>query len=362
MLTIKAPETYACEPGLLEHAGELVSKYGRRAFIIAGERAWQAVEKTLAPGLEAWHIAWARQTLRGYPTCEKALDLVSQSAQARADLIIGIGGGKVCDMAKAVANLRGIPAVNIPTVAGTCACWAARSILYTEDGDFDRILWNAANPSMVLADVDVLIRAPKRYLASGIMDTLAKWYEFEPLIEAEPGDIVLRQDVAVAKLAKDILEALGPGAMADGPDPEAFRQVLDAIFFLAGATGSFANGAAYQGFAHPWYYATTRVPESRHRLHGEKVAFGLLVQFILKEKPRAFIDEYLRQLVFYGITDVPGDWHTADEAGTIRALAERVLNEYPGMVEKGFARDSAHCAQAIEEASELLRSSRTYGK
>lgn len=356
MLTIKAPEIYLCEPGALRRAGELASRYGHRAFIIAGERAWQSVEDILVPSLAEWRIDWEKGALRGYPTYAKVLDLVARSAQVRAEFVIGVGGGKVCDMAKAVGNLRGIPVVNIPTVAGTCACWAARSILYTDEGDYDRILWNAANPNMVLADVDVLIRAPKRWLASGIMDTLAKWYEFEPLIGVDPGDVVLRQDVAVAKLAKDILEALGPAAMSGEADPEQFRQVLDAIFFLAGATGSFANGAAYQGFAHPWYYATTRVPESRHRLHGEKVAFGLLVQFILKDKPRAFIDGFLAQLAVYGITDVPADWSAGDNIEA--ALAERVLREYPSMIEKGFARDVGQCADAIERASEWLRSVR----
>lgn len=355
MLTIKAPSLYACEPGLLTRAGGLLSRYGHKACIIAGKRAWRAASPALVPSLEKWRIGHEVGILPGYPTYERVLHFATESARSKADFIIGVGGGRVCDLAKGVGNLRGIPVVTVPTVAGTCACWAARSILYTDEGDFDRILWNARNPDMVLADVDILLRAPKRYLAAGIMDTVAKWYEFEPLIDRSPNDLVLRQDVAVARLAREILEEKGPGAMGGAPNVEAFRQVLDAIFFLAGSTGSFASGAAYQGFAHPWYYATTRIPESRHRLHGEKVAFGLLLQFILTGADAGFIDGFVRQLAFYGMTDVPEDWQAGDPCASSRRLSEIIVKEHPDVIEKGFVRDADHCAAAIDEASERLR-------
>lgn len=355
MLTIKSPETYINEYNILTDAGSYISIYGKKAFVIAGKTAWKQVESKLSKSLGDWNIEFCLQIMEGYPTYEKVEKYASASYQYQADIVIGIGGGKICDVAKAVGNFRNLPIVMIPTIPATCACWAARSVLYKEDGDFDFIQWNMHNSGLILADTRILKDAPKRYLASGIMDTFAKWYEFEPLIEKNRNDIVLRQDVAIAKVAFDLLKELGPAAMNDTISDDEFKQVVDAILFLAGATGSFANGKAYRGLAHPYYFSSTRIPESRHLLHGEKVAFGLLVQFILLEKEDVYLNEYLKDLITYQQLDIPEKWNTTDSDYTIRKMAELLLEEWPVIVENGFVHSSDDVEKAIHTASELIR-------
>ncbi len=322
MLAIKAPDTYINDYGVLKEAGKYISEYGRKAFIIAGRTAWSKVEPILSNSLKEHLISFDMTVMEGYPTYEKVKEYADQAFVKHSDVIIGVGGGKICDMAKAVGNHRNIPVVMIPTVPATCACWAARSIIYKDDGDFDLQMWNEHNSRLVIADTAVLREAPVRYLASGIMDTFAKWYEFEPLIERDPTDIVLRQDVAIAKLAFNLLKDFGFKAYDGTADDEEFRQVIDAIIFLAGASGSFANGAAYRGFAHSYYYASTRIPESRYLLHGEKVAFGLLVQFILRGESEGFIREYLEDIKHYKILDTPDDWKCDDLDRYVKKLAK----------------------------------------
>lgn len=358
MLTIKIPETYINEYGILADAGKYISRYGKKAFVIAGKTAWSQVEHALKNSLEEWRIDFDLEIMEGYPSYTKVERYASGAYQSRAELVIGIGGGKVCDVAKAVGNFRNIPIVMIPTIPATCACWAARSILYKEDGDFDFIQWNGQNSRLILADTQVLKEAPKRYLASGIMDTFAKWYEFEPLIDRNRNDVILRQDVAIAKVAFDLLKELGPDATGGTIEDEAFKKVVDAILFLAGATGSFANGKAYRGFAHPYYFSSTRIPESRHLLHGEKVAFGLLVQFILTDKDETYIKEYVNDLVLYQQLDIPEEWDTALPDQTIRRISELLLEEWPVIVDNGFADSADDVERAIHEACRQIRAVR----
>ncbi|MBR1390755.1 MAG: iron-containing alcohol dehydrogenase family protein [Lachnospiraceae bacterium] len=355
MLTIKSPETYLNEYHILRDAGKYISVYGKKAYVIAGKTAWDRVQQELTTSLEEWRIEFSLQIMEGYPTYEKVEKYASAAYQDRAELVIGIGGGKVCDVAKAVGNFRNLPIVMIPTIPATCACWAARSILYKEDGDFDFIQWNQKNSRLILADTHVLRESPKRYLASGIMDTFAKWYEFEPLIKNHQSDVVLRQDVAIAKVAFDLLKELGPAAMKGEIGEDGFRQVVDAILFLAGATGSFANGKAYRGLAHPYYFISTRIPESRHLLHGEKVAFGLLVQFILARKDKTFIGEYLKDLALYRQLDIPEEWNVSDPDESILKISELLLKEWPVIVENGFAASAEDVQRAIHEACRLIR-------
>ncbi|SKC07511.1 glycerol dehydrogenase [Lachnospiraceae bacterium] len=358
MLTIKAPETYINEYGILAEAGKYISVYGKKALIIAGKTAWSKVEKELEKSLEEWNVISELMIMEGYPVYDKIQKYASFSDEMQSDLVIGIGGGKICDAAKAVGDLRNIPVVIIPTIAATCACWASRSILYKNDGNFDLVHWNKKSPVLILSDTQVLKEAPKRYLASGIMDTFAKWYEFEPLIEKFGSDLTLLQNVATAKVAFDLLKELGTDSYFGKTEDDLFKKVVDAIFYLAGASGSFSDGKPKRGFAHPYYFASTRIAESRHMLHGEKVAFGLLVQFILKGKDDDYINKYIDELLLYGLVETPEDWESTDPDRMILRLSEILMDEWPVVAENGFAYSDRDIEEAIHEACRRIRSVR----
>ena len=358
MVTVKAPETYLNEYGIRKETGKYLSEFGPRVFIVAGKTAWEETGRDVTAGLAAWHCVPDVRIMTGYPTVETVRQYAWEAYGAKADAVLGIGGGRVIDAAKAAGNLCGLPVAALPTIAATCACWAARSILYDAEGSFDRIQWNRENTRLILADTEILTRAPRRTLASGILDSMAKWYEFEPLIAADPGDLVLRHDVATARLTLDLLREEGPEVYRGGGTPKQWQRVTDAIFYLTGATGSFAAGNAYRGFAHSWYFSTTRIPQSRHRMHGEKVAFGLLVQFLLAGKDEAWLRDFTDTLLMYDMTDVPGDWQVPDEETMIRELSERIIREWPVVLEKKQAESASQIAEAVREASGRLRKAR----
>jgi glycerol dehydrogenase len=65
------------------------------------------------------------------------IDRVAASASENgADAIVGIGGGKTIDAAKAVAHPAGLPLVVVPTIASTDAPTSSLSVVYDEDGAF----------------------------------------------------------------------------------------------------------------------------------------------------------------------------------------------------------------------------------
>ena len=103
--------------------------------------------------------------------------VVALAEKDGADLVIGLGGGKTIDSAKAIADILGRPVVIAPTIASTDAPTSALSVIYTEDGAFEKYIFYSKNPELVLVDTKVIAGAPKRLLASGIADGLATWVE-----------------------------------------------------------------------------------------------------------------------------------------------------------------------------------------
>ena len=81
------------------------------------------------------------------------------------------------DTAKAIGYYTHKPVAIVPTIASTDAPCSALSVLYTEEGVFDRYLFLPANPNLVLVDTDVVAAAPARLLVSGMGDALATYFE-----------------------------------------------------------------------------------------------------------------------------------------------------------------------------------------
>ena len=357
MLTVKVPDWYLSEPGAIDKTGELVSRCGRHVTVIAGRTAWEIVGPACSTSLAAWRCDQTVLFLEGYPSVAAVRRLAEGALKAGAEVVLAVGGGKVCDAAKAVGNVIGVPIVAVPTVAATCAAWAARSILYTEEGAFDHTRWNERCPVTVIADTDVLMSAPRRYLGAGILDTLAKWYEFSPMFESDTGDVVANRKVTISKLAFDLLKRRGPDVFS-GHDVsgEAQRAVIDAILFLAGDTGSFSTGTkARRGFAHSFYFTSTKVASTRSLLHGEKVAFGLLVQSVLQGR-QDLVDAHLDELATYHTDYTLEEWGL-DEAA-IERIARATYEDWPDVRVLPFVPDAGSVVSAMLQANALVKERR----
>ena len=196
------------------------------------------------------------------------------------NVIIGIGGGKVLDVAKAVAYFADLPIVLVPTVASSDAPCSAISVLYTEDGLLDRYLYLLVNPNMIIVDTEVICKAPVRFLVAGMGDALSTYFEARMCYKS--GVDVSKAALSLAKACYQTLMEDGVRAYLDIRNKQctdAVENIIEANIYLSGI-GFESGGLA---LAHAINNGLSQIPKINGLLHGEKVAFGTLVQLIYEK-------------------------------------------------------------------------------
>lgn len=361
---IKAPKAYHSGVGLLEECGPLIAAYGTNALLIGSPKSFSAAGPRLFPALERAGVRRTDHSFSGSVTMEAARALADAHADGGIDAVIGLGGGRVMDTAKLVGTLLNVPVITIPTIAATCAAWAAVSIHYDDAGRFQGGFFNPEGPQLVLADVGLLFAAPRRYLLAGIVDALAKWYEIVPYEPLEGESSFLQTMLLVAGQLRDTL------ARQTAPALELYEkgvlgieavQVIDAVIYLAGLTGSLQTDTLYQGFAHPFYNELSSVPSSAHLLHGEKVGFGILVQQTLEHKSSREAEETLRLFAGLGNTLTLADLGLEHDPVALGALARRLWARYaPSLNRLGYGFDPEELVRAMEQTNDRVRTSPWY--
>ena len=218
------------------------------------------------------------------------------------DVVIGIGGGKTLDTAKAVAFYANLPVMIVPTAASSDAPCSRLSVLYHPDGVFDKYLPLPANPDVVLMDTDIITKAPVRFLVSGLGDAFATYYEAAACVRSNAvtmtGGHATNAAFTLAKLCHDTLLEDGVKAVAAakaGVRTAALENIIEANTLLSGL-GFESSGLAA---AHAIHDGMTALEGTHKMLHGEKVAFGTLAQFVLEDRSldeTAEVYDFFRQV------------------------------------------------------------------
>lgn len=231
----------------------------------------------------------------GGECCDPEIDRLKAVVEKEGlELVIGIGGGKTLDTAKAVAFYKKIPVIIVPTIASTDAPCSALSVIYTEEGEFDRYLVLPKNPDMVVVDSKIIAQAPERFLVSGMGDALATWFEAESCRKKYASNMTgylgSMTAYALARLCYETLLQYGVAARVSASTDTvtpALEHVIEANTLLSGL-GFESGGLAA---AHAIHNGLTALEPTHKFFHGEKVAIGTLTSLFLTDKPIELIDE-----------------------------------------------------------------------
>lgn len=288
------PRLYLQGPGALAELGPVVAGIATRAALVGDADVLERYGSVVEQRLRAAGVGVGSAALRG-EVSDAAIGALDAALPA-AGCVIGLGGGRSIDAAKAVALKRDLPVVTVPTAASNDSPTSRIFVMYREDGALDRVEKLPRNPEAVIVDTELLLRAPAALLRAGIGDGLTKRFEAEGCAAVDgmtpQGTAPLRTPSAIAALGFATLLEHAPQAMADaaaGRLSPAFEAVVEAVILMSGL--GFENGGL--SLAHSLTRGFTREPAVHRIPHGEQVAFGLLVQLRLTPGE----DPMLRRLI-----------------------------------------------------------------
>jgi glycerol dehydrogenase len=266
------------------------------ALIVAGKSAIALLSERWRRSLSEAGISHAIHPFGGECSVSEIERVKAAARQNAAHVLIGAGGGKVLDTARAAAADLKLPVVNCPTIASSDAPCSALSVVYTDEGVFQEYRIYKRNPDLVLVDTQVIAQSPPRLLVAGMGDALATWFEAKTCTD---GNIRNMRGGASTRSALSLAELCYRTLLSDGADAlnavqekvvtPALERLVEANTLLSGL-GFESSGLAA---AHAIHNGLTTVPQSHAFFHGEKVAFGVLVQLILEGKSRFLINEVL---------------------------------------------------------------------
>jgi glycerol dehydrogenase len=347
-----SPGLYLQGPGALSRLAEVCGRPGSDAFAVIDPVAAESIAAEISAALPGVTLS----RFSGECTAaeiDRQTEAAARVCAGSAKVILGIGGGKAIDVAKGVQIATGRPLVVVPTIASTDAPTSRLCVVYTPEHAPDAVRMMAANPTVVLVDTAVLARAPARFFVAGVGDALSK--KFEAGQCAAAGGLNFFGHAPPA-LALQLAEACHATLLADAEAALAAvrRQTPDASFERAIEATILLSGLAFESgglsVPHALIRGLAAVPALAGALHGEQVAYGLIVHLILAGD-EAYLDRLLPLYRALGLPRSLSDMGLAgDAAAAIPQIAATSLARAPYI--RNFASEitQARLEAALTEA------------
>ncbi|MEM2851275.1 MAG: NAD(P)-dependent glycerol-1-phosphate dehydrogenase [Candidatus Bathyarchaeia archaeon] len=278
---------------ILPLVGETCRRLGftSSSLVLIGPSTYDVAGKVVIESLQdaGFKVAELIVEKSGIATVESVRKGIRES---KPSVVLGVGGGKVIDVAKLGSAEEGVPFVSVPTAASHDGIASPRASISDSDKSLSV---EAQAPVAIIADTHVIIRSPYRLTASGCGDIIAKytsvrdWRLAHKLKGEYYGEYAASLALMCARLVMRNAELIRRN------DEEGLRTVLEALISCGVAMGIAGSSRPCSGSEHLFSHALDRIaPKSA--LHGEQCGVGAIMMAYLHGANWKLVRDSLRTI------------------------------------------------------------------
>ena len=271
------PRIVISGPGTIEDIPIVISELSlpENGLIICDEITYNIAGKRVKKYIEESNRRAEVVKIKGARIEE--LEKVEQNIE-RYGFLVGIGGGRPIDIAKKASYNANLPFLSVPTSASHDGLASERSSIRNEGV---KVSMQAKPPLAVIADTEIIARAPKRLLRAGCGDILSnRTAVLDWKIGRERGEKYSEYAAALSDMTAELVEK--EAKLISAGEEEGVRLIVKALISsgvamsIAG-TSRPASGGEHK-FSH-WLDAN----HDRPALHGEQCGIGAIVTMHLHD-------------------------------------------------------------------------------
>lgn len=354
-----APGRYVQGPDATRHLSAELKYLGFKGpvLIAASGSAIKHLSNIWQETFKLCGLKYSVHAFSGECTAEEITAIENSAKAQMADVIVGCGGGKVLDAARAAAATIDVGFCSAPTLASTDAPCSALSVVYHANGEVSEYRILRRNPDLVLVDSSVVAKAPPRLLVAGMGDALATWFEARTCAANKVGNMrggaSTMSALALAELCYKTLLSEGEEAISavnSQKTSDSLEKIIEANTLLSGL-GFESSGLAA---AHAVHNGLTAHPATHEFFHGEKVAFGVLTQLVLEGAPREELSDVINFCRRVGLPTSLKQIGISDPSQKeLLMIGERTCRPGETIHNEPFKVDPKMVADAIRDADQI---------
>lgn len=285
----------------------------KTAYIITGHKTYDVAGKTICEHVEengcSCGVYKAREA-----SPEEIKKIIERVGPEKPCCLLGVGSGKSIDLAKLASTYIRIPFLSIPTAASHDGIISSRASIHSDKKSKSM---EAQAPIAVIADTEIIAKAPYELLAAGCGDLISNYtsvldWELASRLHNEPfSSVAASMALMSAELIQNSVEHIRPGL------ENSARLVVQALV-TSGMAMSFAGSSRpASGAEHMFSHALDSIAE-KPSLHGFQCALGSLMMLYMHGKDWT---KFRKTMIRLGIPTTAKEMGISDET-VIEALMQ----------------------------------------
>ena len=262
----------------IERIPEICRRLGftESALVIAGSRTYEIAGKAVRELLE--DIKMEVNTVLVESATVKDVEAVEGKIKAfKPQIVFGVGGGTKIDVAKCSSARQDTPFISVPTAASHDGIASPLSSIRGFEKPYSAM---AQAPLAIIADTDIIMKAPWRFNTSGCGDVIAKltavkdWKLAHQDRNEYYGGYAASLAIMSAKLVMENAELIKQNC------EEGIRVLIEALISCGVSMSIAGSSRPCSGSEHIFSHALEKI-NPNHSMHGERCGVGTIMMAYL---------------------------------------------------------------------------------